>query len=149
MTSDEKLKKYLSIILNQLEKFLLNKNVHRIVLVIINVENGETVEKWEFKTDCDKTVNDNDAKSADIKEIQNGIRDVIRQITASVTFLPLLEGKFSFDILLYTDKDTEFPSVEWGESNAHLMENAEIVQLRSFSTNIHKVNAMVSYKNLE
>ena len=30
-------------------------------------------------------------ENADIKEIKNEIRSVIRQITASITFLPLLE----------------------------------------------------------
>jgi len=149
MTTDEKLKNYLTIILNQLKNFMLKKSIHRIVLVIVNVETQETVERWEFLIDCDQQITDSDSKSIDTKEVQNGIRDVIRQITASVTFLPLLEGKFAFDLLLFTDKNEELPSGEWSDSNPHLITNAEQVELRSFSTNIHKVKACVSYKNCE
>jgi mitotic spindle assembly checkpoint protein MAD2 len=149
MTSDEKLKNYLSIVLTQLKNFLLQKTVHKIVLVIVNVETRETHERWEFLIDCDQQITHSDSRSADTKDIQNGIRDVIRQITASVTFLPLLEGKFAFDLLLFTDKNTELPSSEWCDSNPHLIANAEEVELRSFSTNIHKVKACVSYKNAE
>ena len=40
----------------------------------------------------------------DEKVIKQEIRDVIRQITASVTFLPLLDCVCSFDILIHTHK---------------------------------------------
>ena len=149
MTSDEKLKEYLTIILSQLKNFMLTKSVHKIVLVIINTETDETVERWEFLIDCDRTITASDSKNVDHKEIQNRIRDVIRQITASVTFLPLLEGKCAFDLLLFTDKNTELPSAQWSDSNPHLISNAEEVELRGFSTTIHKVKGMVSYKNSE
>jgi len=149
MSIDDQLKEYLSVMLNQMKTFMLTKSVHKMVLVIINVETHETVERWEFFIDCDKTITESDSKRVDHKEIQKGIRDVIRQITASVTFLPLLEGKFSFDLLLFTDKDTDLPSALWSDSNPHLIPNAEEVELRSFSTAVHKVNALVSYKNCE
>ena len=45
-----------------------------------------------------------DTSKKDEKQIKQEIRDVIRQITASVTFLPLLDCVCSFDILIYTDK---------------------------------------------
>jgi len=149
MTIDDKLKEYLSTVLSQLKTFLATKCVHKVVLVIVNVETTETVERWEFVVDVDKSIGESEAKPVDQKEIQNGIRDVIRQITASVTFLPLLEGKFCFDLLLFTDKDTDLPSKLWSDSNPHLIPNAEEVELRSFSTAVHKVKAMVSYKNCE
>jgi mitotic spindle assembly checkpoint protein MAD2 len=53
-----------------------------------------------------------------------------------------------FDVLVYTDRDLEVPE-EWGESNAHFIENSEEVRLRSFNTRIHKVDAMVCYKNID
>ena len=118
MATDEKLNEYLSIILSQLKNFMLTKSVHKIVLVIIDIETKETVERWEFLIDCDKNITDSDSKTVDQKEIQNGIRDVIRQITASVTFLPLLEGKHAFDLLLFTDKNAELPSTEWCDSKS-------------------------------
>ncbi len=45
-----------------------------------------------------------ESSAKDEKKIKLEIRDVIRQITASVTFLPLLDCLCSFDILIYTHK---------------------------------------------
>merc|ERR1712083_989129 len=81
----------------------------------------------------------------DEKKIKGEIRNVIRQITASVTFLPLLDCLCSFDILIYTHTDTAVPT-EWGESDPCYIINSEEVKLRSFSTGVHKVEAAVSYK---
>ena len=70
-------------------------------------------------------------------KIKQEIRDVIRQITASVTFLPLLDCLCTFDVLIYTPDNTEVPQ-EWKESDAKLITNSEEVKLRSFSTGVHK-----------
>ena len=52
----------------------------------------------------------------------------------------------SFDLLIYTDKDLEVPE-KWGESGPALISSSEEVRLRSFTTTIHTVDSMVSYKN--
>jgi hypothetical protein len=52
----------------------------------------------------------------------------------------------AFDILIYTDKDQDVPE-KWEESGPQFIANSQEVRLRSFSTLIHKVNAMVAYKN--
>lgn len=51
------------------------------------------------------------------KEIAGEIQAVIRQITASVTFLPLLEEPCSFDLLVYADTEATVPG-EWRERRA-------------------------------
>ena len=79
------------------------------------------------------------------KEIQDEIQAIFRQITASVTFLPVLDGDCTFNVLVYADADSEVP-VEWGDSDAKEIKNAEKVQLRSFSTNNHRVETLVSYR---
>merc|ERR1712088_24977 len=105
--------------------------------------------KVEYETDNEdkenKTGNFKDKTEKDEKKIKQEIREVIRQITASVTFLPLLDCICSFDVLIHTHKDLDVP-IEWGESEACLIKNPEHVQLRSFSTNIHKVDTAVCYK---
>lgn len=100
------------------------------------------------------------------------IQAIIRQITASVTFLPLLEepcafrahsraprepldpprcacgappAAGSFDLLVYTDADVAVPRA-WEESDPRYITNSSEVRLRSFTTSIHKVDTMVSYK---
>ena len=79
------------------------------------------------------------------KEIQDEIQAIFRQITASVTFLPVLDGDCTFNVLVYADADSEVP-VEWGDSDAKEIKNPEKVQLRSFSTNNHRVETLVSYR---
>lgn len=79
------------------------------------------------------------------KEIQEEIQAIFRQITASVTFLPVLDGDCTFNVLVYADADSEVP-VEWGDSDPKEIKNGEKVQLRSFSTNNHRVDTLVSYR---
>lgn len=78
-------------------------------------------------------------------EIQTEIQSLFRQITASVTFLPLLDGNCTFNVLVYADADSEVP-VEWGDSDAKEIKNGEKVQLRTFSTTNHRVDTVVSYR---
>ena len=79
------------------------------------------------------------------KEVMSEIQAIIRQITASVTFLPLLSDPCAFDLLVYTKKDTSVPG-EWEDSDPRYILNSESVKLRSFTTKVHKVDTMVSYK---
>jgi hypothetical protein len=79
-------------------------------------------------------------------EIQAEIQSVFRQITASVTFLPMLDGNCTFNVLVYADADSEVP-LEWGDSDAKEIKNGEKVQLRSFSTSNHRVDTLVSYRS--
>lgn len=79
------------------------------------------------------------------EEIQDEIRALFRQITATVTFLPQLQSTYTFNVLVYADADSEVP-VEWGDSDAKEIANGEKVQLRSFSTTNHRVETLVSYR---
>jgi len=80
-----------------------------------------------------------------IKEIHNEIQAIIRQITASVTFLPLLDEPCSFDLLVYTNNDAIVPQ-KWQDSDPCYIMNSQDVKLRSFTTSVHKVDSMVTYK---
>lgn len=153
VTTNPDLKKYLDIVLNQMRKFLETKNVHKIVIVILSQSTKEPVERWQFDVDLQRPDQADGLVGGDcderkvLKEIQEGIRGVIRQITASVTFLPTLQGSHSFDILLFTDKNVELPNSEWSDTNARLINNGQHVQLRGFTTHVHKVEPIVSYVN--
>lgn len=82
------------------------------------------------------------------KEIQAEIQSIFRQITASVTFLPQLDGNCTFNVLVYADADSDVP-IEWGDSDAKEIKNGEKVQLRSFSTSNHRVDTLVSYRYVD
>uniref|UniRef100_A0A8C9B449 Mitotic spindle assembly checkpoint protein MAD2A n=1 Tax=Phocoena sinus TaxID=42100 RepID=A0A8C9B449_PHOSS len=135
VTTDPELIKYLNNVVEQLKEWLYKCSVQKLVVVISNIERGEVLERWQFDIECDKTTKDDSApREKSQKAIQDEIRSVIRQITATVTFLPLLKVSCSFDLLIYTDKDLVF------------ITNSEEVRLHSFTTTIHKVSSMVAYK---
>jgi len=165
MSTDKKVSKFISDILAQVKDWLEKKQVKKLVVVLLDVDTNEVLERWEFNIEVEddakegakenlggNNMDKSDAKAGsekkqekDVAKIKQEIRDVIRQITASVTFLPLLDCLCTFDVLIYTPDNTEVPQ-EWKESDAKIITNSEEVKLRSFSTGVHKVDTAVSYK---
>ncbi|KAB8228674.1 Mitotic spindle checkpoint component mad2 [Aspergillus alliaceus] len=165
ITSDDQVKAYIKKIMSQLNKWMMGGKISKLVVVITDKETGEHVERWQFDVqifakhsksqksqtsgDKENTGSENADPQAPVekteKEIQEEIQAIFRQITASVTFLPVLDGDCTFNVLVYADADSEVP-VEWGDSDAKEIKNAEKVQLRSFSTNNHRVETLVSYR---
>ncbi|EFN86520.1 mitotic spindle assembly checkpoint protein MAD2A isoform X1 [Harpegnathos saltator] len=156
MSTDDKITSFLDTVLGQIQEWLIQRKVHKIVLVITNVNTKEVLEKWDFKVEYeDQKPNGVDSNvkadlpeigTKDSKTIQKEIREVIRQITGTVSFLPLLDCQCSFDILTYTVSDCNIPN-KWDETQPVFIANSQEVQLRSFSTSIHKMETIVSYKN--
>ena len=126
-------------------EWLTHGTVQKLVLVVTSQQTGETLERWVFDLHTDKSVKENDVVNKSEKEIQNEIAAIQRQITASVTFLPLNDEPCAFDLLVYTDDDVEVPKA-WEESDPRLIVDSDEVKLRSFTTRVHRVDASVSYK---
>lgn len=96
--------------------------------------------------DGEENIDPNNPQSnKDIKRIQQEIGSVMRQISATVSYLPLLDCICSFDILIHTSKNCELPE-KWNETNAVSIQNSQTVKLRSFSTGLHQVDTVVNYK---
>lgn len=157
-THDDELKAYIRKILVQVHRWLLGGKCNKLVLCIIDKDDGDVVERWSFDVQHMSKSNDGDDEkdsddtntrdSVDYQETQSQIRALMRQIIASVTFLPELAkegGKYTFSVLAYTDADAKVP-LEWSDSDAKEIANAEIVQFKSFSTSEYKVGAQVSYR---
>ena len=134
----------------QVESWLLNGDVQRLVVVVSGVDTGETLERWQFKVNLDDDnmasgeenrapntaqTNQTTKKNKTTKEIHGEIQAIIRQITASVTFLPLLNEPCSFDLLVYTKKDAAVPQ-KWEDSDPCYILNSQEVKLRSFTTSV-------------
>jgi mitotic spindle assembly checkpoint protein MAD2 len=152
VSNDEGLKEYLGNVLTQLSTWMMHRSVQKLVLVICGSESGATLERWVFDVQHDKSATKTTGPDGDDvvgtkseKEIMGEIQAIIRQITASVTFLPLLSEACTFDLLVYTDKECSVP-VEWEESDPKYIAQSSEVKLRSFTTSVHKVDTMVSYK---
>eukprot|EP00770_Monocercomonoides_exilis_P007538 MONOS_7499.1-p1 / transcript=MONOS_7499.1 / gene=MONOS_7499 / organism=Monocercomonoides_exilis_PA203 / gene_product=mitotic spindle assembly checkpoint protein MAD2 / transcript_product=mitotic spindle assembly checkpoint protein MAD2 / location=Mono_scaffold00257:56324-57354(+) / protein_length=161 / sequence_SO=supercontig / SO=protein_coding / is_pseudo=false len=77
-------------------------------------------------------------------EIQREIQALIRQITVTVTVLPLIKVPCTFDLLVYADEDVDIPAA-WEESDPKYVIGATEIPIRSFTTKIHKVTPSVSY----
>jgi len=146
VTKDKPLKEYLEKVLQQLNEWLMQGAVQKLVLVIASMEDATILERWSFDIETDKEVlKTGEARSKPEKEITREIQAIIRQITSSVTFLPILEVPCTFDLLIYTDKDSQVP-MKWEESDPRFIKNSEEVRLRSFTTKIHSVGGTVTYK---
>lgn len=65
--------------------------------------------------------------------------------SASATTAEGAAGGYTFNVLVYADADSDVP-IEWGDSDAKEVRDAEKVQLRGFSTNSHRVDTLVSYR---
>jgi len=149
VTTDEGLVKYLSTVLTQISEWLTKGKLEKLVLVVASVHTSEVLERWQFDIETEQDALDGKkAAEKTEKEIMSEIQAIIRQITASVTFLPLLSDPCAFDLIVYTKKDTSVPG-EWEDSDPRYILNSESVKLRSFTTKVHKVDTMVSYKLLD
>ncbi len=84
-------------------------------------------------------------KKKTMSEITREIQAIMRQITASVSFLPVIDEIMAFDLLVYCDSEVSVPTA-WEESGKCVLQNSQEVRLASFSTTVHKVDSMVAYR---
>jgi mitotic spindle assembly checkpoint protein MAD2 len=172
--------KYLSNVQQQVTAWLQTGQIQRLVVVVKGVDTLETLERWQFNVSIDEgefkssdigtnenmTPNGNQsskqmidhlnvkhidgATGKSLKEIHNEIQAIIRQITASVTFLPLLQQPCTFDLLVYTNKEIDNVPTTWSDSDpCYILNHSSEVKLRSFTTSIHKVDTLVAYKEAD
>ena len=146
VTKNPELTEFILQFTSQLEKWLVQKTIQKVVLVIMNVKTRESIERWQFNIECDKKADENtQITEKPLKAIQKEMKEMVRQVISSVTILPHLEELCSFDILAYTDEDCEVP-LTWDDGDDHFISNSEEVKLKSLDTKIHKVDMAVCYK---
>ncbi|XP_017129636.1 mitotic spindle assembly checkpoint protein MAD2A [Drosophila elegans] len=150
MSKDPKIQTFLQNVLSQTEEWLSKNMINKISMVITNVHSKEVLECWDFKMQAELGDGDNSdptklTTTKELSRIQNEIRDVMRQISATVSYLPLLDCICTFDVMIHTLQNTEIPA-KWDETGAVVIQNPQSVQLRSFSTGLHKVDTVVNYK---
>jgi mitotic spindle assembly checkpoint protein MAD2 len=157
-TTDEGLLRYLDQVMAQVNAWLSSGDIQRFVVVVSGVDSGETLERWQFNVSLDEAVDSENCQpnmnsqqptsKKSLKEIHGEIQAIIRQITASITFLPLLNEPCSFDLLVYTKKTASLPA-KWEDSDPCYIMNSQEVKLRSFTTSVHKVDSMVTYREAD
>lgn len=151
MSTDEKIITFLQNVLAQAQEWLSRNEIEKITMVITNVHSKEVLEQWDFKVHCEPPADGakvdpaNPTASKELKKIQAEIRDVLRQIAATISYLPLMEKICTFDVLIHTVKNCDVPD-KWNETEEVRIQNAQTVQLKSFSTGLQKVDTIVNYK---
>ncbi|KAG4088559.1 HORMA domain-containing protein [Neocallimastix lanati (nom. inval.)] len=146
ITNDDRVQAYISEIMEQVKKWIGSQSIKKLVLVILSKESREVMERWEFIIQIQKDLENEHIREKSESEIQNEIQAILRQLTASVSFLPILEEPCTFNVLAYTDKNAEVPQTWIDSDPKYIKFNQEQVKLRSFSTPYHSVDAMVSYR---
>lgn len=65
-----------------------------------------------------------------------------------VTYLPVIQEPSVFNILAYTSESADVPAGEWEDTDALAIEasKSQQVKMRSFSTDLHRIDAMVAYR---
>ncbi|KAG7099137.1 hypothetical protein E1B28_001009 [Marasmius oreades] len=152
VTQDLALENYLDKILKQVQKWLLTGSVTQLVLAIISKETRTALERWVFDI---KLVEPPEGPSLNApppqkpeSEIQSEIRAILKQIISMVTYLPVISEPTVFNILAYTSDSADVPAGEWVDTDPLAIEasKSQQVKMRSFSTDIHRIEAMVAYR---
>lgn len=150
VTQDLALENYLDKILKQVNKWLLTGSVTQLVLAIISKDSRTTLERWVFDINLVEQPADSSepAPAKPEAEIQAEIRNILKQIVSTVTFLPVIDEPTVFNILAYTSDSADIPADEWVDTDPLAIEasKSQQVKLRSFSTDVHRIEAMVAYR---
>lgn len=151
ITADDEVQDYINRIMTHVKKWLYGKKLLKLVVVLVAKSSADVVERWEFKLQVLDGETTNVSKPKE--DVQKEIQAIIRQITTLVSYLPILSNDdYTFNVLVYTDPNHDARSIpkEWcdtdGDGRFVLGENVESVNFKSFSTAIHEVGTLVSYK---
>lgn len=137
------------------------------MLAIISKDSRTTLERWVFDINLVEQPADSSepyvyaiskhklrtdrphrAPAKPEAEIQAEIRNILKQIVSTVTFLPVIDEPTVFNILAYTSDSADIPADEWVDTDPLAIEasKSQQVKLRSFSTDVHRIEAMVAYR---
>lgn len=89
---NDEVKSYMKRLFCQIENWIFNDGIRQVCLVIKGCNSEHVLERWQFKI---LLINEPSFEKNE-KEIEGEIRALMKQITASVTFLPLIEEKSIF-----------------------------------------------------
>lgn len=155
ISTDKELNAYLAELLQQIARWIARGACRRLVLLITDVATERTLERWEINIEAEpagatslssSSLSSRPPKKKSEEEVRREIQAVMRQITACVSFLPVIAVPCAFDLLVYTSTDAQVPSTAWEPSDPQVLKGGTEVKLRSFTTTIHHVDTNVVYR---
>lgn len=150
VSTNEALNAYIANLLQQVANWVANNQCRLFAILIIDPRTEATLERWEItvevegRVDGGGLVRPRHRKSEE--DVRRELQAVLRQITASVSFLPLLSVPCAFDVVVYTSPDADVPSDAWEMSNPRRVAKGAEVPLKSFSTGYHRVGTAVTFQ---
>ncbi|KAK7194554.1 Mad2-like HORMA domain containing protein [Novymonas esmeraldas] len=149
ISTDADLNAYLAELLQQIASWIAHGTCRRVVLLITDVEAARTMERWEIdiQTDPAAAHTTHGSRRRSEEDVRRDIQAVMRQITASVSFLPVMAQPCAFDLLVYTSTNAAVPSAAWEPSDPQVLQGGTAVKLRSFATSHHLIDTSVVYRH--
>ena len=150
-SADDDVHSYVDKIMRQVKKWIYGGKLTKLVVVILNKNTAESVERWEFALDV-TSQGEVEEEERSLATIQREIQAIIRQVTASVAYLPFLkDDEYTFNVLVYTDSDYDVNNIplEWSDTKGDgklIQGETDQVKFSSFRTDLHIVGTSVSYK---
>lgn len=151
VSADDDVRSYVDKIMRQVKKWIYGGKLTKLVVVILNKNTAESVERWEFALDV-TSQGEVEEEERSLATIQREIQAIIRQVTASVAYLPFLkDDEYTFNVLVYTDSDYDVNNIplEWSDTKGDgklIQGETDQVKFSSFRTDLHIVGTSVSYK---
>ncbi|GMM43446.1 spindle checkpoint protein [Pichia kluyveri] len=148
---------YIKLIIKQLNNWIFNQSINWLTLLIVSKEDDSITEKWMFHIDINNNnYNDNTNTTTTttikpLETIQLEIQSIIKQISSSITFLPVLTTPQTFKILVHTIGDIKSNN-NWDDAKffKEIDENeSESVEYNNLTTNNHKISTYVTYKTID
>uniref|UniRef100_A0A182W485 HORMA domain-containing protein n=1 Tax=Anopheles minimus TaxID=112268 RepID=A0A182W485_9DIPT len=152
VSRDDRIKSYVNRMMEKVQELILKKIIKKITVCIITLEKHEIIERWDFNIKPQYENEETPISNKPLKEIQEEIRTVMRQIFATVSILPCIEKRCTFDIMVHTASNVfeANPNVleDFQEENFESIEikNSQTLELKQFSTGFNKVKTSVIYK---
>lgn len=145
--TDEKMNKYVEEYVQSLRYWLMKKEAHRLVLVLVDGITDERLERWQFDIQLDdESISCDSSKPVDVKKLRKQLRQLMLQIHNINLLLPTLpDWTPCFKMLIYT-KDTVETPAEFLETTQHFIPDGQMVNFDNVETGIHTVKSRVQYK---
>ncbi|KAG5502902.1 hypothetical protein JKF63_04673 [Porcisia hertigi] len=154
ISTDADLNAYLADLLQQIASWIAQGACRRLVLLLTDVQSERTLERWEINIEAEPEAPTSSSSSRmhgggrkSEEDVRSEIQAVMRQITACVSFLPVLVQPCAFDLLVYTSANAQVPSTAWEPSGPQVLKGSTKVKLRSFTTSYHHVDTNVAYRH--
>ncbi|KAG9087136.1 Mitotic spindle checkpoint component mad2, partial [Ceratobasidium sp. 392] len=144
ITRDDEVTKFLDRFFKQVEEWLGQNLIHKVILVIVSKDTGKTLERWVFNLEPH-------TGPAHLDKIQLKIQSSLKQLKATIPIFPDLKEPTVFNLLAVA-KDEPLHSLnetaeKWTDAHPHAIpaDIRDQTALRGFNTSDTKLNMNVVY----